>query len=119
MRRSWLLVLAMGVLFGFSASASAEMERSAYINGSMRKLGRGIANIVTSPAEIVRTASLVGRDKGVIAESSVGIAQGLWRMVLRAATGVFEVGTFFLDVPKGFEPIMKPEFVWADNSWQE
>ena len=119
MRRSWLLVLAMGILFGFSTSASAEIDRTAYINGSMRKLGRGIANIVTSPGEIVRTTSLVGREKGIIAETSVGITQGLWRMVLRAATGVFEGGTFFIDAPKGFEPIMKPEFVWADSSWQE
>lgn len=119
MKMRWLSVLVLGILFGFSSSAHAEMDRGAYMNGTMRKLGRGIANIVTSPAEIVRTSTLVGRDQGVVAESTVGVAQGIWRMLLRAGTGVFEVVTFYSDVPHGFEPIMKPEFVWAENSWQE
>ena len=115
-----LLGMAMLALFCFSASARAEeMDRTAYINGALRKLGRGIANIATCPGEIPRTVSLVGREKGVVAESSVGVVQGLWRMLLRGLTGVYEVGSFFVETPKNFEPIMKPEYIWADSSWQE
>ena len=119
MRRLAGGMLVLLVLFGFCIAASAETDHSAYVNGALRKLGRGIANIATCPGEIVRTASVVGRDKGIVAETSVGIVQGLWRTVLRGVTGVYEVGTFFVEAPKGFEPIMKPEFIWANNSWQE
>ena len=81
------LLMLLGLLLRFCPVASAEGDRNAYVSGMMRKLGRGIANIATSPAEIVRTSSIVGREKGLVAEITVGITQGLWRTVQRAATG--------------------------------
>ncbi len=86
---------------------------------SLRKLGRGIANVFTSPLEIPRTATLVGEKEGFWAGSSVGLVQGLWRTVSRAAVGVFEVVTFYAEIPKDYQPIMKPEFVWANGNWVE
>lgn len=115
------LVCAVGILVlgGTATTTWAERDGSAYINGSLRKLGRGVANIATCPLELIRTPSIVGRQDGLVAECTVGIVQGLWRTVERGAAGVFEVVTFYAEIPKGFEPMMTPEFVWASSQWAE
>ena len=90
-----------------------------YMNGSLGKLGRGIANIVTCPLELIRTPALVGRQGGTIASTTVGMLQGAWRTLQRGAVGIFEVATFYAEIPRDFQPIMQPEFVWAHGNWAE
>ena len=87
------------------------------IMGSLHKLGRGLANIATCPLEIPRMTRIVSGKDGWIAGSTVGAAQGLGRGVLRGLVGVFEVVTFFAEIPPNYEPLMKPEFVWANTEW--
>lgn len=98
---------------------SDETRDNGYINGILTKFGRGVSNIVTSPLELLRTPALVGRRQGNLAGMTVGVAQGAWRTLERAAVGVFEVATFFAEVPDNFEPIMKPEFVYTEGDWVE
>lgn len=112
------LVVAGLLVLGFAGSSQAA-EGSSYADGMWRKLGRGITNIATSPAELIRTPSVVSQRDGNLAGWSVGIVQGAWRGVLRLLTGVFEVGTFYAEVPDNFEPLMKPEYVWLEGSWAE
>ena len=111
------VLLAAAPVFAFTGNG--QDAGTPYLNGMLRKLGRGIANIVTCPGEIPRTATLVGKDEGIFAESTTGVLKGIWRGLLRGITGVFEVGTFFIEVPKGFEPLMKPEYVWVSGGWAE
>ena len=85
----------------------------------LRKLGRGVANIATCPAELIRIPMLVERRDGYVAGMSVGIIQGVWRTLVRGTTGVLEVVTFYAEIPKGYEPLVKPEFVFAHGSWAE
>ena len=115
-RRTMLLVSALAL--GFTATASAENELTTP-GGRLRKLGRGVANIVTAPAELVRTSELVGRRDGYVSAMSVGLFEGTWRTLARAVTGEFEVATFYLEIPDGFGPLMKPEFVWEHGGWAE
>ena len=89
------------------------------VDGSLRKLGRGIANVATAPAELIRTPQLTTRREGYIAGLSIGIVEGAWRTVERALTGIFEIGTFYAEIPKDYGPLMKPEFVWAHGDWLE
>ena len=96
-----------------------QVAQSPKINGSLSKLGRGIANIFTCPFELIRTPVRVEQRDGMVAGMSVGVLQGAWRTILRCATGVFEVVTFPLEIPKGYEPLMKPEFVWVSGDWAE
>ena len=119
--RRWVGAVAVVLLVSSVAATPgwAETDWTAYINGSLRKFGRGVANVATCPGEMIRTPNLIGRQDGLVAEFSVGIVQGLWRTVLRGVTGVFEVATFYAEIPKGFEPLMKPEFVWAESTWAE
>ena len=120
-RAAWALGVAVLIVLGMGTSARADGEavNSPYVSGSLRKLGRGIANVITCPAELIRTPTLVGRRDGLVAELSVGIVEGLWMTVVRGVTGVFEVVTFYAEIPKGFEPLVKPEFVWASGNWTE
>ena len=121
----WRDVLAGLMLGGLLAAPAAWAVTEAitgqptYLEGSMRKLGRGIANIFTCPAELIRTAEPIKIREGYLAAASVGLVKGLARTVQRAAVGVFEVLTFYAEVPEGFKPIMKPEFVFAHGDWVE
>ena len=112
------LVLAAMLVLSLAGSAQAA-EGSAYVDGMLRKLGRGIANIATSPGELLRTPAVVSQKDGNLAGATIGIVQGAWRTVLRALTGVFEVVTFYAEVPANFEPLMQPEFVWHHGNWAE
>ena len=108
-----LLVLSMATPV-WAAEASPT-----YMNGTCQKLGRGIANIATCPLELIRTPALVGRQDGAIAAMTVGLLQGAWRTLQRGAVGIFEVVTFYAEIPNDFQPIMQPEFVWAHGNWAE
>ena len=113
------LVVVAGLVLGMAAPLWAEEIATPRANAALRKLGRGIANIATCPFELLRTPALVGQQEGYIAASSVGILQGAWRTILRGVVGVFEVGTFYAEIPKDYGPLMKPEFVWAHGNWAE
>lgn len=85
--------------------------------GPLRKLGRGIANVVTAPAELIRVPELVNRKEGYVAAISVGLIQGISHMILRGLSGGIEILTFYLPIPKGYMPLIRPEFVWAQGDW--
>jgi len=119
-RRAAVVGLGVAVLtLGLATIGMAEEESSAVVKGRMRKLGRGIANIATAPAELIRTPELVGRRDGALSAMTVGLLQGAWRTVLRAAAGIYETATFFVEAPPGYEPILHPEFVWQHGAWTE
>ena len=123
-RTGWIRVACAVVLAaGLAAPAFAGMpeaakeDRSGYTDGVLRKLGRGIANIATCPLELPRTIQFVGLREGWGSGLTVGTLQGLWRTLLRAGAGVYEVVTFPAEVPKDFAPLMKPEFIFATETW--
>ncbi len=110
------LALAM-TLGGGVAWAGGETSRLGYGQGSMRKLGRGVANVVTAPLEMIRTPSLVNEQEGWIAGLTVGITQGLSATAVRGIAGVLEVATFLIPIPKNFKPLVTPEFVFQNGKW--
>ena len=108
-----------GLVAGIAGLAAADEGSLSYREGMLRKLGRGFTDIVTCPLELPRTASFVGQREGVVAAMGVGLVKGTWRAIQRGVVGVFEVVTFYAEVPKGFRPIMTPEFVFANGDWVE
>lgn len=98
---------------------AGEGATSNHVEGSLHKLGRGIANVATCLGEIPRVVSIIDRKDGLVAASTVGLVEGVWRTALRAVAGVYEVATFYVEIPDGFEPLIKPEFVFADGDWVE
>ena len=67
-----------------------------HAGSAFTKLGRGAANVITSPVEIFYRT---GKGDGVLV--------GLYKMGERAVVGLYEVITFLFPVPAGYEPIIK------------
>ena len=119
-RSAWCrLLVVTAMLAGMAAPVFANEPSPSYMTGALRKLGRGVANVASCPFELIRTPELVGRKDGYPAALTVGIFQGVWRMVVRGVAGVVETGTFFVEIPKAFAPILHPEYIYAHGDWAE
>jgi len=111
--------VALVAVAGMAAPLYASDTATSYADGAFRKLGRGVANIVTCPLELIRTPELVGRKDGYVAAMSTGLAQGAWHTVVRGLAGVWDVVTFYAAIPEGFRPLVTPEFIYAHGDWAE
>jgi len=78
----------------------------------IRKLGRGIANVATGwgefPKEILQETERSGDIGGLLVAPFKGIAKFIGRTVI----GVYEVITFLIPLPRNYEPVIEPEFVF-------
>jgi putative exosortase-associated protein (TIGR04073 family) len=70
------------------------------------KLGRGIANIVAAPAEILDSTYNMTLDEGPTIGMTKGFVQGTSRMVMDVFVGAFETATFFIPT----RPIKQPAY---------
>lgn len=86
-------------------------------SGSTEKLKRGVKNIFTCPAEIVKGVK-EAREQGAKTHSVLksegwdsaiiwGLPNGVLRMGTRALVGVYEVVTFPIAAPKEYKPILR------------
>ena len=89
-----------------------------YAQTPVRKLGRGVANVVTCPIEIFYRMNQIAKQKGPIAGVSWGLFLGVTRMVVRGSVGVYEILTFPIPYPKGYRPLMSdPEFFLEQDTF--
>ena len=103
-----VLIIA-GLVFSLALPACAASHETTY--RPMQKLGRGVANVVTSPFELPKGMGDASAERGAFAGLTWGILQGTVNIVKRAAVGVYEIATFPLPIPKNYEPILEePEF---------
>lgn len=116
-----LIVLVLACLSlpvtGWSEDAWAPKS---YAHGCARKLGRGVANILSAPLELVRKPVLVGRIDGGFAALTAGLADGLRAFGERELAGMIETATFAFPFPgHDFRPLVEPEFIYANGAWVE
>ena len=105
---------ALAVVLAFLIVVSMAMP--AYCDDALRKLGRGISNVITCPFEIFNQGSKVFQSDGPMAAGTYGVLKGVGMMGLRAIVGVYEVVSFPVPFPKNYEPILKdPEFFFQDK----
>lgn len=76
------------------------------------KLVRGLANLVTGVGEIPKQVYLVGKREGWVQGTFRGPFEGLGMFIARTLAGAYEVVTFPLPVPPGYQPMLLPEYVW-------
>ena len=62
----------------------------------MEKLGRGLANVTFSVSEILDSNYELLQEKGPTYAYTIGLTQGLSRMVMDTGVGAIEIGTFFI-----------------------
>ena len=86
---SLLLTSAYPVLAGEGTSGD-------YMAEIGTKFGRGLFNVISSPAEIPCTMTSDIKSEGAAAGTFTGLGKGLAFMVRRILVGVTEVGTFMI-----------------------
>lgn len=85
----------------------------------VQKLGRGIANIVTSPVEVVkqtRSYWIQGSAKTfhISAWLFCGVVYGGVMTIARIVSGAWDIATFPISQPKGYQPMLKPDYVFQE-----
>lgn len=109
MRTTWIALIAVLLVAALSACAVAD--------GPAKKLGRGAANIVTSPLEILKSVQDTSKESGYIAGFTWGPVKGIFKTITRATVGVYEIVTFPIPMPRDYKPILKePEFFLMEDA---
>ncbi len=62
----------------------------------MEKLGRGVANVTLAVSELLDSNYETLQEKGPTYAYTVGIAQGVSRVIMDTGVGAIEIGTFFI-----------------------
>ena len=79
-----------------------------------RKLLRGLLNIPFSVMEIPLEINKQVKSLDPFTGFCLGTVKGSCQMWKRACAGVWEVITFPIEIPKGYRPIIEPEFPMMD-----
>lgn len=117
----------LGVLAIFAVSAPttapAQSDEDVYrenteINQMFHKLGRGISNVLLGWVEIPKNVAEGWRETEPFTGTIVGTVKGVGWAVARTVAGFYEVVSFPFPVPRGYQPIMHPEFV-LPSVWGE
>ncbi len=80
----------------------------------LRKLGRGLVNIVTGVVEIPKKVILISKNDSLSRGLTWGLVKGTAVGVLRTASGIYETVTFPIPAPAEYEPMIHPEFVFEE-----
>ena len=90
--------------------ARAETDQPPSGHNALRKLGRGVSNVLFGIVEMPNQYTKAVSDHGGAAGITYGVPKGFARWIGRELTGVYEIVTFAVPFPRGYKPVMKPEF---------
>jgi putative exosortase-associated protein (TIGR04073 family) len=74
---------------------------------------RGLAAIATPFLEIPGNISRTWDREGAVAGWTEGLARGIGMSVVRPPIGFYELVTAPFPAPRGYEPILRPEYPWS------
>lgn len=81
-----------------------------------KKLGRGIVNIATGWVELPKNIYDTSVEtNNPLMGITYGTLKGVGMTVVRTGAGAYDVATFLFPIPKDYEPILKPEFVFEEK----
>jgi putative exosortase-associated protein (TIGR04073 family) len=98
--------LLLGIVALVAAPGAAEAQSAA------RKCGRGLAAMTTGFLEIPGNMVKESRETNQVRGFTLGFVKGLGAVVVRELVGVYEFVTSPFAIPKGYAPIIQPEFPW-------
>jgi len=99
-----------GLLLGMATPAYAE---SGDAGRAFQKLTRGAINTITGWVEIPKRIQETSQSSGALAGFTWGLLRGLGHGFVRTAAGLYEVFTFPVAAPPGYEPVIQPEYVFS------
>lgn len=112
MRKRANKIVVILILFTFMCGS---ILPSALAQNPIRKLGRGMANILTGFLELPANVVDAAEEDGFIAAVTYGIVKGFAMSLLRTTVGVYETVTFIIPLPLGYTPILEPEFMMSEE----
>lgn len=109
------------VLSGLARVAQADIQDPpANDYGPTRKLGRGIANLFLSPAEVPVTIATVNKNEGNSAAATYGVVRGVGRGVERSFAGLLEIISFpFPSWHDSYYPVLTSDIPWIHAGYSE
>ena len=125
MRAKLLGVLFLAILLPSLTQAAtnvtASTHTSVYNNdqppsgqNALRKLGRGLSNVLFGIVELPNQYTKAIDANGGAAGVTYGLPKGVFRWIGREFVGVYEIVTFPIPVPRGYKPVMEPEWPGED-----
>lgn len=84
-----------------------------YAQDAFKKLGRGVVNTFTGWIEVPKGIVDESKESNVFTGLTVGTIKGFGLGLVRTGAGIYEALTFPFPIPEGYEPIVKPEFVYS------
>jgi len=92
------------------------MATSSYAQDPAKKLGRGLANILTGWIELPKNIYDTSVEDNPLSGLTIGLAKGVGMTIVRTGAGVYETVTFPFPIPEGYAPVIEPEFVFKSDS---
>lgn len=89
------------------------MATASYAQDPAKKLGRGLANILTGWVELPKNIYDVSVEENPLAGLTIGLAKGVGMTIVRTGAGIYEVVTFPFPIPEDYGPVLEPEFVFS------
>lgn len=90
------------------------MATQAYAQDPAKKLGRGLANILTGWVELPKNIYETSVEENVLSGLTMGLAKGVGMTIVRTGAGVYETVTFPFPIPEDYKPVLEPEFVFSE-----
>lgn len=116
MRR--ILVILFLIIYGLLIIPACRLGRDCgliYAGDPIEKLGRGITNIGTGWVEIPKQIRRSTEESGDMAGVVVGPLKGIAKAIGRTLAGIYEVVTFLIPLPRRYEPLIEPEYVFVSE----
>ena len=88
---------------------------TSYAQDPAKKLGRGLANILTGWIELPKNIYDVSVEENPLAGLTIGLAKGIGMTIVRTGAGIYEVVTFPFPIPEDYGPVLEPEFVFSEE----
>lgn len=105
MKKAIPILLIAVLILSFSSAVYAKTPSD--------KLSRGVANVFSGFLEVPRT---MGEEWKISKNAAVGLFAGFFKGivlgVVRTGSGLWDVLTFPIAVPKDYEPLYKPDYVF-------
>lgn len=88
---------------------------ASYAQDPAKKLGRGLANILTGWIELPKNIYDTSVEDNPLAGLTIGLAKGVGMTIVRTGAGIYEVATFPFPIPEDYGPVLEPEFVFSEE----
>jgi putative exosortase-associated protein (TIGR04073 family) len=88
--------------------------------GPTRKLGRGLANLLTAGTEVPNSMCLINEREDNSAAATYGVVKGFGRMFFRMGAGLYEIVTFpFPTYKASYRQFYRSNVPWIHGGYEE